>query len=213
MNFCGAATTHECEDYRNPRRMSMNTKVRLALLVSMLLIPAGVLAGEIPAGWIKAGSFPAQYDMGVDRTMRRQGRAVAYIKGTAERFDGFGTLMQMASPGEYRGKRVRFSAEVKSEKVDSGWAGLWFRVDGTKSGESLAFDNMQGRPIKGTNDWRHVEIVLDVPDNAAGLAFGLLLNGDGEVWMDDLKLEVVTSDVPETGGSRMGPPRNLNFEK
>src|SRR5262245_21787155 len=161
----------------------MKSKLKLAFLISLLLIPIRAAAGEVPDGWIKAGNFPAQYDMGVDKTMRHEGRAVAYVKGIAEKFDGFGTLMQMATADDYRGKRVRFSADVRSENVDSGWAGLWFRVDGAKFGESLAFDNMQGRPIKGTTDWKRVEVVLDVPDNAVGLAFGILLAGDGEVWM------------------------------
>jgi hypothetical protein len=88
-----------------------------------VLIPVLVPAADLPAGWIKAGSAPAQYDMGVDRTTdRREGRTVAFIKGTADRYDGFGTLMQMASPGEFRGKRVRLSADVKSEGIES--AGL-----------------------------------------------------------------------------------------
>jgi hypothetical protein len=185
----------------------------------MLAIPVLTLADALPDGWIRAGSYPGQYEMGVDKTNRRDGRAVAFVKGTAEQFDGFGTLMQMASPGEYLGKRVRFSADVKSEDVKSGWAGLWFRVDGSKSGEMLAFDNMQQRALKGTTDWKHVEIVLDVAENAAGLAFGLLLAGDGEVWMDNLKFEIVKTDVPVTGtgigpgNTRSNPPTNLGFEK
>lgn len=168
----------------------------------------------MPAGWMKAGSHPDEYEMGVDRTNQHEGRAVAFVKGTAAQYHGFGTLMQMAKPGEYRGKRVRLSANVKSEKV-SNWAGLWFRVDGAERGEVLAFDNMQQRPIKGTNDWKRVAIVLDVPQDAAALAFGLLLNEGGQVWMDDLKFEVVKSDVPVTGstGLQSSPPRNLNFEK
>ena len=188
-------------------------KFRVASLVWMVLIPVLALAAELPAGWIKAGSHPAEYDMGVDRPIRREGRAIAFIKGTADQFHGFGTLMQMAAPGEYCGKRVRFSAYVKSEKVQSGWAGLWFRIDGAKSGEMLGFDNMQQRPIKGTIDWKRVEIVLDVPEHAAALAFGLLLSGNGQVWMDDLKFEIVNPDVPVTGGAQFGPPRNLNFEE
>jgi hypothetical protein len=155
----------------------MNTKLKLAWLVWMVAIPVLTLAAELPAGWIKAGSYPDQYEMGVDRKVRREGRAIAFVKGTADRFDGFGTLMQTASPGEFRGERVRFSADVKTEKVESGWAGLWFRVDGSKSGEFLAFDNMYQRPLKGTTDWKRVEIVLDVSDKAAGMAFGCT-NGD-----------------------------------
>lgn len=191
----------------------MIMKLKVASSVWMVLIAVSSLAGELPAGWIKAGSHPAEYDMGVDTANRHEGRAIAYVKGTATEFHGFGTLMQMASTREYLGKRVRLSAYVKSEKVQSGWAGLWFRIDGAKSGEVLGFDNMQQRPLKGTTNWKRVDIVLDVPENAAALAYGILLAGDGQVWMDDLKFEVVKPDVPVTGSGPAGPPRNLNFEK
>lgn len=191
----------------------MIMKLKVALSVWTVLVAVLALAAELPAGWIKAGSHPVEYDMGVDTANRHEGRAIAYVKGTATEFHGFGTLMQMASSREYLGKRVRFSAYVKSEKVQSGWAGLWFRIDGAKSGEVLGFDNMQQRPLKGTTDWKRVDIVLDVPQNAAALAYGILLAGDGQVWMDDLKFEVVKPDVPVTGSGPAGPPRNLNFEK
>lgn len=193
-------------------RRDVNMKRSVAWWAWMTLLPVWALSAELPAGWIKAGSHPAEYDMGVDRAIRRVGKVSAFVKGTADQFHGFGTLMQMAAPGEYCGKRVRLSAYVKSEKVQTGWAGLWFRVDGAKPGELLGFDNMQQRPIKGTIDWKRVEIVLDVPENAVALAFGILLNGDGQVWMDDLKFEIVNPDVPVTGGASSGPPRNLNFE-
>jgi hypothetical protein len=70
------------------------------------------------------------------------------------------------------------------------------RVDG--AGSLLAFDNMQNRPIKGTTDWKRYDVVLDVPPEAKALAFGLLLAGNGQIWFDDLRLEVVDRSVAVT---------------
>lgn len=84
--------------------------------------------------------------------------------------------------------------------------------------QPLAFDNMQNRAIKGTTDWKRYEIVLDVANNATAIAFGLLLGGTGQAWMDDLAFEVVGKDVPATemyqGGVQAGDsnPANLDFE-
>jgi hypothetical protein len=50
------------------------------------------------------------------------------VKAKKPAIDGFGTLMQDFRAKQYVGKRVRFSAFVKSENVE-GWAGLWMRVD------------------------------------------------------------------------------------
>ena len=74
---------------------------------------------------------------------------------------------------------------------------------------------MQSRPIQGTRDWQKYEIVLDVPDNSLGIAFGFLLVGQGEGWVDDMQLEAVGQDVPTTDYYNYLPqqPVNLDFEQ
>ncbi|MEW6497735.1 MAG: hypothetical protein AB1589_35315 [Cyanobacteriota bacterium] len=80
----------------------------------------------------------------------------------------------------------------------------------------LSFDNMQNRSIKGTIDWTQYHIVLDVPENASKIAFGVLLAGVGRVWSDDLQFEVVGQDVSTTNIMTMRQiseqPMNLDFE-
>ena len=125
--------------------------------------------------------------------------------------------MQTIDGDSFRGIRVRMSGDVQANDVID-WSGLWMRVDGQKN-EMLSFDNMQDRPVKGSCDWQKYEIVLDVPSNAHQIAFGLLLTGKGQVWMDDLKFEVVGMDVATTStGSGLNQlnaksPKNLDFEE
>lgn len=161
-------------------------------------------------GWFKAGNNPVDYDMGIDRNAAFTGGTSGYIRGNKLNPQGFGTYMQMFDPGEYRGKRLRLSAYVKSENV-ADWAGVWMRVDRDK--QSTAFDNMSNRPIKGTQEWTQCSIVLDVDSKATAIAFGILLSGKGSVWIDDLSFEVVGEEVPVTD-LRAPPkrPRNLDFE-
>lgn len=181
-----------------------------------MVLTAGVATGrETPTGWIAAGSRPRDYKMSVDSTVAHSGKASALLENRVAEPGGFGTLMQTFKADEYRGKRVRMSGYVRAQDVAS-WAGLWMRVNGPR-GEPLAFDNMDKRPIKGTSGWQKYEIVLDVPDSAQDIAFGLLLTGAGQVWMDDLSFEVVGKDFPTTGAA-MGPtvplaPVNLGFEE
>ena len=58
-----------------------------AILVAWLaLAPVVALAaGELPAGWIKAGSRPNDYEMGVDTSTRHGGRASAFVKFIGKR--------------------------------------------------------------------------------------------------------------------------------
>jgi hypothetical protein len=42
-------------------------------------------------------------------------------------------------------------------------------------------------------------VVLNVPEDAAMMLFGVLLVGTGQVWLDGCSLEIVDDDVPTTG--------------
>jgi hypothetical protein len=118
--------------------------------------------------------------------------------------------MQMFDATEYRGKRLRLTAYIKSEDIQN-WAGMWMRID--LEAKPTAFDNMQDRPIKGTQPWTKHEIVLDVDPKATRVAFGILLGGKGAVWIDDVAFDVVSDRVPVTDThKKMSTPRNLNFE-
>ena len=168
-----------------------------------------------PAGWLLAGSKPANYDTGVDRAAMNNGQPSAFLRSTVANGGGFGTLMQSINAGDYVGKRVRLRAWVKSQDVVE-WAGVWMRVDKDKT--AVAFDNMQNRPIKGTESWRVCDVVLDVPQDATGISFGILLSGTGEAWMNDVTFEVVGDSVPVTADAIKGPklpdhPANLKFSE
>jgi hypothetical protein len=147
----------------------------------------------------------------VEPSDRREGRA-AVTRACVESPQGFGTLMQEVLPDDYRGKRVRLAAWVRTEAVTR-WCGLWMRVDGANK-RVLAFDNMESRPIRGTAGWTRHEVVLDVAAEAELVAFGVILDGTGAAWIDEVTFEVVGTDVPTTGqgfpaASRI--PRNLDF--
>ena len=200
----------------------MNTRQLLCGVLLGLVIAATVapVAGHgasgptsgLPDGWMRSGSAPADYEMGIDRSVFHGGKASGYLKSKAAKPTGFGTLMQQYKGEQFLGKRVRLSAWVKSDSVAS-WAGLWMRVDGPDR-KMLAFDNMQSRPITGTSGWTRHEIVLDVGSEARDIAFGILLEGTGGVWIDDASFEIVDRNVPTTGqDSELAEPRNLDFER
>lgn len=186
------------------------------LYLTLALGIAGLVAAAPPEGWLLAGSKPANYETGTDQLNSYNSKPSAFMKAKADT-DGFGTLMQSFSAEQYRGKRIRLSAFVKAEMV-SRWAGLWMRIDGPMQGgspQTLGFDNMQSRPIKGTLAWAKYDVVLDVPQAATGIAMGILQDGPGEVWLNSVAFAVVGNEVPVTGTLPVVPdgPRNLTLEK
>jgi hypothetical protein len=218
----GAACQEENVSSSAPRRRtSFNKEKRISLsfIVVVLLIaltscvsvfgaivypnlhlgPKEVSNLDFAAGtqsWFLRGDTPQDYTYGIDPTLTINGKANAYLKAQVAQPTGFGTLMQDFQGSEYRGKRLRLSALVKTQGVE-GEAALWMRIDGD-GGNVLSFDNMLNRPIQGTLDAKRYEVVLDVPTTSVGIFFGVLLDGKGEVWLSDVQFEVVGTSVPTT---------------
>jgi hypothetical protein len=154
-------------------------------------------ANPTPPGWFLAGSNPAHYLVAVDHPDTGTGGASARLTSRGGQADGFGTLMQQIKADEYRGRRVRFTARIRTRDVD-GRATLWLRVDGPGNVEVL--DNMTSprRYLQGDNDWVENSLVLDVPDGAVAISYGVGLHGNGKVWLDEVKLEGVDQNIPVT---------------
>ena len=167
-----------------------------------------------PHGWWQNGDKASAYVVGVDRIQTHGGLPSAYVKSIEPSISGFGGMMQMCSADEYRGKRLRFSAWMRTEQANDGGAHLWFRIDGEERRQMLRFDNMDNRPVKGTTDWQQYSIVLDVPPNAAALAYGFFIAGTGQAWISDVKVEEVGQDTPTTNITPSLPkkPVNLSFD-
>ena len=187
-------------------------KFKIGFSAAILAFAITIMSYNLPEGWVKAGSVPERYDMGTDPGAGQKGGNAATIKSIGIP-NGFGTLMQTIAADNYKGKRIRLTGYIKTKDVMTS-AGLWFRVDGKDGGQPLAFDNMQNRPIAGNTDWVKCRIVLDVPKNAAVIAYGALLTGAGQIWFDNLKFDVVGSNVPTTDKTEVPKaPTNLNFRK
>ena len=198
--------------------MSKKIIISVGILI-FALVCWGYLWSEdkIPEGWFKAGSSPNSYDIGIENKGGNAGENATYIKSNQDNINGFGTMMQNFSAKKYLNKRVRFSGYIKSKNV-AGSAGLWMRIDGKENPtKPLGFDNMNNRPIKGTNNWKKYNVVLDVPTNSNLINIGVLLAGTGEVWISDLKFETVDKSVPTTDlltkAKKIEGPVNLDFKK
>jgi hypothetical protein len=179
-----------------------------------------VTGGEEPpavGGWQSANG---NHRVGLDSTTRHGGKSAGCVQSTTDELgeEIFGGFQQLINARDYRGKRLRLAAFVKTQDV-GGWSGLWMRIHGKRS--PMAFDNMQQRPIKGTSDWNAYQVVLDVPDDAIDIALGVLQSGSGRTWIDDVSLEVVGDEVAVTAtearngnsATQMSPEQVASLEK
>jgi RNA polymerase sigma factor (sigma-70 family) len=152
------------------------------------------MTAETP--WRMTGTHPHQYELGPVPGEEHEGLPVVSLRCTARRADGFGTMIQTFRADDFIGKRMRLSGALRARNVD-GRLGLWMRVDGPDDAP-LAFDNSDGRPIRGTTDWERGHVVLDVGDDATAIALGVLLIGRGEGHAAGLRFEAVSRDTPVT---------------
>ena len=148
----------------------------------------------LPTGW---GSYQtlknAGYKFSLDESSSVDGKRSLMIDSS----DGSRPFLAFNHPvfsGEslkpLRGKRVRFRAAVKTaDRAAASKGQLWLRID-DKSGNTIAFDNMDDRPIV-SDDWDHYQIVADVGENADVLMIGLLVIGKAKVWIDDASFEII----------------------
>ena len=185
------------------------------------------IVSGLPSGWKRTpGSKADHYLIYVDSEIKHGGQASASIKfNCGDDQYPWASLGQPIAADDYRGKRVRLSGWLKT--VDASEAALWMRIDGEK--RLLALDRMDDRPATGTTDWKMYSVVLDVPSDAKNIFLGVLLNGKGQIWADDLTFEVVDRniavtnkapaeaaddpDYPKRAKATIKRPINLGFEE
>ncbi|WP_199098921.1 hypothetical protein [Dyella sp. ASV21] len=185
--------------------------MRKTLSIAVLL--CGLLAAgahaETPRGWYFGGPAAKDFDVSTEAANGDASGRVVHIHTKSES-SGFGTLSQGIDATDYRGKRVRLSGYLRTK--NAGKSMLWLRIDDAER-KPISMDNMDQRAVRGDTDRRNYAVVLDVPDSAHALVFGVILDGRGDVWADGLKLEVVGKDVPTTTNVMAMPrtPVNMDF--
>lgn len=153
---------------------------------------AGNLPDSIPKGWRSDSINSKDVVIGTDKTIMRTGKASGFVQREPNPSYGAGSLLQFIDANPYRNKRVRFTMYIKSKEVESAY--LFMSVDGLDT--SVAYANTYTKLIEETIDWTMFNITLDVPEESRNIRIGASLLGQGTIWLDDCKLEVVDRSIP-----------------
>jgi hypothetical protein len=184
----------------------------------------------LPDGWSLKGDHRQCYVLESDFENAHSGNYSVCLRSVDYEVDAFGTIAQACRADKFKGKRIKMSGFIKtSEVIDA--AVLWLRVDA--GAKTVGFDNMllndNPRPVWGTTDWQEYSIVLDVSEDASVIIYGALMMGTGQMWLDDLTIEIVDKSFETTGvkdvsifkerdfmidpSLQIAEPYNLDFEK
>jgi len=146
--------------------------------------------------WRSGLNNPSKYRIGVDDDVRCGKSHSAFIQSVDIEPDDFECFLQTFGAGAYRGKRIKFTALVKTKKLE-GRAGLFLNV--LDAGRiTLAYDETSEREDV-TSQWAKHTIVVDVPSTARYINFGSILRGSGRLCVADLTIEQAGSDDSTTG--------------
>lgn len=146
---------------------------------------------KLPDGWTHPASMEKGYKYSVDSTVVQNGKysfSMSKFSDSAA-WGSTGFLI----PKRFKGKEIELRGYMKTENVAGGYAGFWLRVDGTTS-----FNNMQDQNVHGTTDWKEYSIKLPYDDEkATDIYAGLILDGSGKMWADNLRLYIDGKPVDE----------------
>jgi len=155
-------------------------------------------------GWTPQGAAPEYYRIGSDAAVSHSGRFSAFIQSKVGQPPSNGYLLQTIRADDYAGRRVRLSAFSLAERDDH--AELFLSTWGVCGGLIRAVQT-----IKGRGGWDQYSLVVDVPENAVCLRYGIGISGYGLVRLDDVKLEIVDQATSVTPSPLPAEPCNLGL--
>ena len=191
----------------------MKTRLLWTILLAGTCVQAADAPGSLaplPSGWNKMTgnggplALPGTCDIGVDSGLAEPKRQVYSVRCDSNMLPSFGGGNTYVQTANYRGRRVRVSAWLKASGIEAvatpqyagvtGEAGLWIGVGSQKDG--MRMDRMQNRGISGSTDWEYRDFVVDVPQDNRQIMVGYWMQGKGQLWVRDYKIEEVPATVP-----------------
>ena len=88
------------------------------------------------------------------------------------------------------GKTARLTGSLRSEGADS-FGGALFLQTRSGSDDVLTFNHMNDRRLYGSKPWASYSVDIKIPPQATQFNVGVMLEGGGTLWADDLKLEII----------------------
>lgn len=149
------------------------------------------------SGWSLSGGGSEAYAVHLDRDVMRAGHPTVRLAPIAATHDRYGTYARTLDASPFLGKRVRFSAWVKTQGTTKR-ADFWARVQARDSPPDGVGLGGRWTYLPKSSEWTHEEIVLDVDPQGDRFNYGVGIAGPGKLWVDEPKMEVVGADVPVT---------------
>jgi hypothetical protein len=159
---------------------------------------------RVPANWSFATTHPKIYRTGYAQVANSQNPRSVVIRSLKPLQYGAAALGQKCDATPFRGQRVRLTGWIQTDGFpDNSAAQILFFVKDPAGGELAR----GGVGVEESKYWREYAAVVDVPEEASTLFYGMVLSGAGTAWFNDLQIRAVPNTVPL---SNQRKPRDLS---
>lgn len=159
---------------------------RAAMLPDTLQNPGFEDAGAagILSGWTAVVHAGDSYRIGQDQSQVFSGKGSLVIENTGE--PEWGGVVQKFRAESLAGQEVELSAQLKMQGVTA--PGFYMMMKITQMGRELKTVRVHDQLI-GDAGWKTVNLRAMLPKETTHLEVVLTLEGDGRVWVDDVRVD------------------------
>ncbi len=177
-------------------------RVKMFILATSLWIlwpnmASSAFSGQVPEGW--RISHCENHEIVIDEN-RYQSPPKSYsIKSSSKvKENDVCSLYQNLNLSMYIAKRVQIKAYMRGSTNASIWAEV-YKSKGSGKVESIMGASKALSMNSEVTEWIPKKIVLDIPNDATSFAFGFLMRKHGQVWIDDISVDIVNKNIPLDG--------------
>lgn len=157
-----------------------------------------VLEGKkLPDKWHIMSPNAKQYEVMIDNNMAHTGSSSIFISSVDTAFNPQFAGVGYSVPAKYAGKEITIKVWMKSEDMKGSLALMLAVYDA--DGNTLQFENLQNKKLKGTKDWKQYSVTLPLAAQAQLIHLGPILIGKGKLWADDVELFIDGAPIQKAG--------------
>jgi pimeloyl-ACP methyl ester carboxylesterase len=167
---------------------------------------------QLPNWWHLMSSNKKQYVVRPDAEIKYSGAYSMLIASvdTAQKpkFAGLGYSI----PGKYAGKEITVTAWMRTADMKGSLALMLGLYDA--EGNTLAFENLEKKKLKGNADWKQYSVTLPMPENTQLIHIGPILIGQGKLWVDEVEVLIdgkLMTQAPLKLNFNPNPPRSPRY--